>query len=224
MVSMSLIHGGHTVKFNVNSPLFRFLTTLADFVVLNVIFILTCLPVFTIGTSITALYHVTMQEARAEHGYILRNYFKSWKQNFKQATGIWAVYFGVGAVLLFNLGFWYALKTTSGNIALALLLIAASVYVVSLLYVFPLLSGFANPVRQTIKNSIFIALQNLRTTLLLLLINGLLAVLCWFVPNAVIFMLFLGFAFIAYCNSFLFIKVFTLYEAKEASDEDVSSL
>src|SRR5665647_412297 len=99
---MSLINGGSTLKFNADSPLFRFLTTLADFVVLNIVFLLSCLPVFTIGTSLTALYHVTMQEARTEHGYILRTFFKSWKQNFKQSIIIWAVYFGLGAVLLFN--------------------------------------------------------------------------------------------------------------------------
>lgn len=212
------------MKFNIDSPLFRFLTTLADFLVLNLVFILTCLPVFTIGTSITALYHVTMQEARTEHGYILRNYFTSWKQNFKQSTGIWAIYFVLGAILLFNLSFWYALKSTAGNIVLAVLLIATAVYVVSLLYIFPLQARFANPIRQTIKNSVFIALQNLRMTLLLLLINGLFAVLCWFVPQALIFMIFLGFAFIAYCNSFLFIKVFTLYEAKESSSDGDDSL
>lgn len=203
------------MKFNADSPLFRFLTTLADFVVLNIVFLLSCLPVFTIGTSLTALYHVTMQEARTEHGYILRTFFKSWKQNFKQSIIIWAVYFGLGAVLLFNLSFWYALRTTVGYIILTVLVIATAVYVVSFLYIFPLQARFANKITQTIKNSILIALQNLRMTLLLLLINGLFAVLCVVVPQATIFMILLGFTFIAYCNSFIFNKVFKKYEPKE---------
>lgn len=215
---MSLIHGGNTLKFNIDSPLFRFLTTLADFVVLNIVFLLSCIPIFTIGTSLTALYHVTMQEARTEHGYILRNYFKSWKQNFKQSTFIWAIYFAVGAVLLFNLSFWYALRTTTGNIILVILVIASAVYIVSLLYVFPLQARFANKLSQTIKNSVFIALQNLRMTLLLLLINGLFAALCVIVPQAAIFMIFLGFTFIAYCNSFILNKVFKKYEPNEPSE------
>lgn len=203
------------MKFNADSPLFRFLTTLADFVVLNIVFLLSCLPVFTIGTSLTALYHVTMQEARTEHGYILRTFFKSWKQNFKQSIIIWAVYFGLGAVLLFNLSFWYALRTTVGYIILTVLVIATAVYVVSFLYIFPLQARFANKITQTIKNSILIALQNLRMTLLLLLINGLFAVLCVVVPQATIFMILLGFTFIAYCNSFIFNKVFKKYEPDE---------
>lgn len=206
------------MKFNIDSPLFRFLTTLADFVVLNIVFLLSCVPIFTIGTSLTALYHVTMQEARTEHGYILRNYFKSWKQNFKQSTFIWAIYFAVGAILLFNLSFWYALRTTTGNIILVILVIASAVYIVSLLYVFPLQARFANKLSQTIKNSVFIALQNLRMTLLLLLINGLFAALCVIVPQAVIFMIFLGFTFIAYCNSFILNKVFKKYEPNEPSE------
>ena len=203
------------MKFNADSPLFRFLTTLADFVVLNIVFIISCIPVITIGTSLTALYKVTMQEARTEHGYILRNYFKSWKQNFKQSTVIWAIYFTLGAILLFNLSFWNTLKTTTGYIILAILIIATAVYVVSFLYVFPLQARFSNKLSQTIKNSVFIALQNLRMTLLLLLINGLFAALCVIVPQAAIFMIFLGFTFIAYCNSFILNKVFKKYESNE---------
>lgn len=212
---MSLIHGGSILKFNTDSPFFRFLTTLADFVVLNIVFLLSCIPIFTIGTSLTALYHVTMQEVRIEHGYILRNYFKSWKQNFKQSTFIWVIYFAMGAILLFNLSFWYALRTTTGNIIMVILVTASAVYVVSFLYIFPLQARFTNKLRQTIKNSVFIALQNLRMTLLLLLINGLFTALCVIVPHAAIFMIFLGFTFIAYCNSFIFNKVFKKYEEKE---------
>lgn len=194
------------------------MTTLADFVVLNIVFIVSCLPIVTIGTSLTALYKVTMQEARTEHSYILRNYFKSWKQNFKQSTGIWAIYFALGAVLLFNLSFWYTLRTTTGYIILVILVIAAVIYVVSFLYIFPLQARFSNKLSQTIRNSIFIALQNLRMTLLLLLINGLFAALCIIIPQATIFMLLLGFTFIAYCNSFIFNKVFKKYEIKEPGE------
>jgi len=206
------------LKFNADSPLFRFLSTLADFVVLNIVFLLSCLPVFTIGTSLTALYHVTMQEARTEHGYILRTFFKSWKQNFKQSTGIWAIYFAAGAVLVFNLSFWYTLRTTTGYIILVILAIAAVIYVVSFLYVFPLQARFANKITQTIKNSILIALQNRRMTLLLLMINGIFAVLCVIIPQATIFMILLGFTFIAYCNSFLFNKVFKKYEPDQPAE------
>lgn len=210
------------MKFNVDSPLFRFLTTLTDFVVLNVVFLLTCLPVFTIGTSITALYHVTMQEARTEHGYVLRSYFKSWKQNFGQSTAIWAIYFVLGAVLLFNLSFWYTLKTTTGNIILTILIIASAVYVVSILYVFPLQARFSNKLKQTLINSIVIAQKNLRMTLLLILLNGLFTALCIIVPQAAIFMIILGFAFIAYCNSFIFIKIFKQYEDAEPTVQEES--
>ena len=51
------------MKLNLNAPFFQFINTAFDFVVLNICFILTCLPVFTIGAALTALYTVTMAEA-----------------------------------------------------------------------------------------------------------------------------------------------------------------
>ena len=51
------------MKLNLNAPFFQFINTAFDFVVLNICFILTCLPVFTIGAALTALYTVAMAEA-----------------------------------------------------------------------------------------------------------------------------------------------------------------
>lgn len=51
------------MKLNLNAPFFQFINTAFDFVILNICFILTCLPVFTIGAALTALYTVTMAEA-----------------------------------------------------------------------------------------------------------------------------------------------------------------
>ena len=41
--------------------LFRFLDRLWDLIVLNVLFIITCIPLFTVGAAISALYTVTMK-------------------------------------------------------------------------------------------------------------------------------------------------------------------
>ena len=65
------------MKFNPDSPFFQFMNSLAAFIGLNVIFLITCLPIFTIGPALTALYTVTLKEARKEGGYIFSTYFKA---------------------------------------------------------------------------------------------------------------------------------------------------
>lgn len=58
----------------------------ADLMILNIVFIICCLPIVTIGASLTALHYVTLKMVRNEESYIVKSFFKSFKQNFKQAT------------------------------------------------------------------------------------------------------------------------------------------
>ena len=56
------------MKLNINSPVLQFLNTFTEFVLLKAVFLLTCIPLITIGASITALYTGTLREARGEEG------------------------------------------------------------------------------------------------------------------------------------------------------------
>ena len=52
------------MKFNINSPVFTFMGTFADYVLLNCIFLISCIPIITIGPAVTALVSVTMKDAK----------------------------------------------------------------------------------------------------------------------------------------------------------------
>ena len=75
--------------FNMDGPIFRFLNKMADLCILNLIFMICCLPVITIGASLTALYTVTLKMSHDQEGYMARSFFKAFKENFRQATMIW---------------------------------------------------------------------------------------------------------------------------------------
>ena len=77
--------------FDMDSPVMRFLGRLADLMILNLVTLLCCLPVVTIGASLTAMHYVLLKMVRNEESYIVRSFFKSFKQNFKQATVIWLI-------------------------------------------------------------------------------------------------------------------------------------
>lgn len=64
---------------------------MADLIILNLLFLLCCIPIVTIGPAITAMYYVTMKMVRNEEAYIARSFFKSFKENFKQGLGIWLI-------------------------------------------------------------------------------------------------------------------------------------
>ena len=212
------------MKLNINSPLFEFLTTLAEFILLNVVFLITCLPIFTIGASLTALYTVTLQEARTEHGYILRTYFKSFKQNFLQGTALFFFFFLIGSILIFNLTFWYQLDIIIAPAIFILMIIATTISVIVFLYAFPLSARFQNSTKQTLKNALHMAMQNIKYTIFLLIMDGIFVFLCMVIPPAKVFMLILGFSFIAFCNSYLLIRVFKKYEPEDNPEAETDTL
>lgn len=209
------------MKFNTESPMFQFLGSLFDFVILNFVFLVTCIPIVTIGPAVSALFSITMQEARGEHHYMLKPYLQAFKENLKTGLILFLLYFAAGAILLFNLAFWLQLNTLIGNVALVIVTLCTVLYVLSLLYVFALNARFENPIKQTIKNSVLLALANPKQTVFLFLIPLIAFGLAYFSPVFRVFLLIFGFAFVAYCSSFPLVKVFKTYEPEEALTEEI---
>lgn len=52
--------------FNLDSPVMVFLSKVANLMILNVLTIICCIPIFTAGAAITALYYVTIKMARGD--------------------------------------------------------------------------------------------------------------------------------------------------------------
>ncbi len=199
-------------KLNINNPFFQFMNTLASFILLNILFLITCIPIITIGAAMTSLYSVTLAYAKEEQSYFIKGYFKSFKQNFKQGTQIWLLLLTVALILVFNMSFWHTLGSLLGTVLFILMGLVLTVASLCYLYVFPLLARFTNGTLQTIKNAIFIAFLNLKYSILMLAINSLLVFLLYhFPPVAMLFMVF-GITFTAYIQSFIFNRVFKTYE------------
>ena len=79
------------MKQNLESPLFDYINTVVEFIVLNLIFVLCALPVVTIGPAVTALYQVTLREVKKEYGYRIRTYFRCFAHSFWPALRAEAV-------------------------------------------------------------------------------------------------------------------------------------
>ena len=203
------------MKFNIESPFFQFMNTLATFIGLNVLFLILCLPIITIGPALKALYTVTMQEARKDHKAIFNAFFGAFKENFFSSAGTFLLYLGLALVFLFNAFFWGGQGSIIGTIFLIVFILALIVLALSFIYIFPLMARFDNSLKQTVKNSIFIPLLHSKETLGIVAIQIAALTLCVFVPQMKIFMILLGFSFIALCNSYLFIRVFSCYEEEQ---------
>lgn len=214
--------------FNIDGPFIVGLTKLADIFILNILLVLCSLPVFTFGAAYTALYYVTLKMVKDEDCYTVKSFFKSFKLNFKQGTGIWLLMLIIGIVIYLDFkvmsGDYAGIVNVSDNMAkiMSIMIMAASVlYLFTFSYVFPVLARFDNSVKNTLKNALFMAIRHLPSTIAIILINIVPLALMYLVPKAII-MVFFVFGLCAYCNSFFFVKIFKLYMPDEdiTKDED----
>ncbi|HCD42161.1 MAG TPA: hypothetical protein DEQ64_00130 [Lachnoclostridium sp.] len=212
--------------FNYDNPVWRFIGKFGDLIILNILWLVCSIPIFTIGASTTAVYYVTLKLVRDDDGYTIRSFFKSFKENFKQSTAIWLILLAVGMILGVDLYFFTRLYTGSGSfrtvmltVFLAMVLIYAAVFT----YIFPLQARFFNTVKRTFFNAFFMSLRHLFRTIGLITIDGVLiaaAFVFMIPPMLMVFMLF-GFPLLAFINSYILAPVFSLYipEEEQKSDE-----
>lgn len=200
------------MKTKVLNPVLDFINTLCNYVALNLVFLISCLPVITIGTALASLYNVTLREARGEYGYLVRTYFREFKNNLIHGTKAFAILFLIGAALIFNLGFWHGMGTLPASVITGLLLVALMAWLLTFTYTFPLIARFENTTKQTLKNAFCLMMSNVKYTFALILIYITVVCFCVFLPPMKVLMVLFGFAFVAYCQSFIFIKIFEPYE------------
>lgn len=174
---------------NIDSPLMVGLTKIADLMWLNILAIVCCIPVVTIGASLTALNYMTLKIVRDEETYITQGFFKSFKQNFKQATIIWLVILAASFILLMD---YSLIMNTTGSVStvVGLAIGAAAVLVLLItLYAFPVLAKFDNTTVQTIKNAFVLSLMQFPKTVVIALSYAVSAYILFF--NIALFPLFL---------------------------------
>lgn len=208
------------------NPVVDFINTLCNFFVLNLIFLITCVPIFTIGCALASLYYVMSKETKGEYGYLVRTYIREFKRNFKDGTLAFLPLLASGSMILFNLLFW-PLRGTALSSGITGLLIALSViWLVIFHYTFPLVGRFVNTPVNSIKNAWGLAVRNLKWTVALLLIDVCTACFCLFISLDTVLMIFLslGFVLIVYGQSFIFNKIFSPYEKNETRTQKRQSI
>lgn len=207
--------------FDFEGPIFVFLSRAADLLWLNILFMICSIPVFTIGASATALYYVTLKMARNEEGYITKSFFKSFKDNFKQATCIWLIILLIGTVIFMDYRVVTdpALASIIPSTAIRNIVMVASMVMTIIvsfitIYVFPILAKFDNSVRNTIRNAFLMSIRHLPQTLLLILIAIVPAVIMYFSVALMILIVYV-FSLVAFFSSKIFVKIFDNYLPKE---------
>ena len=216
--------------FSLDGPVFSFISRLADLCVLNLVWLITSLPVFTIGASTTAMLTLTIEMVKGNDVKIIRDFFKAFKANFKRATIIWLIMLGTGLFLGLDYYMFGDMPGVLGKAVKYLITFLAVYYSFMLIYIFAILPTYKNTVKNAFRNSVLLPFINLPYSLILL---GLILVaiyvtlfdLEFFFKYGFLIWFMLGFATMAYLSSFIFVRVFIkdFHEWKEEMDENTEN-
>jgi uncharacterized membrane protein YesL len=199
---------------SIDSRFVHFLEFLFELIVLNLLTLLCCIPVVTIGVAITALYR-SLFDMHQGKGNIIKGYFVAFKDNFRPGLLLGLI------LILFCISFGLYLYLLQELIAAGDVLVIGGIILVAAIlffpmtFAFPLLATFDNSALRTLANGFLLSLRHLGTTLVVVIINGLpwlILVLSpsWFLKLFPLF-LFLGFSLPGWISAKLFLSVFAKY-------------
>lgn len=150
--------------------LLRFLHDLFDLMVVNCLWLLCCLPVFTVGPATCGLYAVTLKLVREEPVHPVKDFFRGLKENLK--SGFLLGFMTILMTVAIAGDVWLALRL-SGGLRTLYLVVAVMVGVILMIlvtYTFALQAMFENPLRTQITNTFKLAVIAPGKTLLMWLI------------------------------------------------------
>ena len=193
------------------------LSDVSDCLFLSVLWIICCLPLITVGASTTALYFASFRAVR-EEGTIAKDFFRSFRSNFLQATLIELILLIPIGVLFVDARFFLS---RDGFVEKVVVWAVTALFAAWLGYVFPLLARFEYKVRTLFKTALLMAIANPKATVKLTFINLLPLILFFLFPQAIyrFFPIFLGFApaLIARLNARTLLGVFARYTPEEGA-------
>lgn len=200
-----------------DNPFFRAMGRLGDLILLNLIFLLTSLPLFTMGASVTALYSMTRDLSKNQESYLIRGYLKYFRSSFPKSTILWCIYV-LCAVPLFYASVWLANFGNTRPLLFLPYIFLLMLYAFSLLYVFPLHATFENTIPLLIRNALLTAVGSLPYTILLMLLFYL--PICFtilfpeFLALTLGFWLLIGCSLLSFGGGYLYRKVLSKYLPK----------
>lgn len=209
--------------FSPDSKFMQGMSRGADLILLNLYFLVTCLPVVTIGPSLAALYSVVFVMGTAREKGASLGYFRAFRENFGPALRLWLLLMAIGAaltadlILFTRLGGIFVWLNVAIGILLAILLLGSAV-------IFPMVSLFSNTTMAMFKNGLILGLANLPRAVLVVALWAFPVYLLVRQPVVFFYSAFLWvvvyFAAAAYFSALLLRKVLRLYLPEDMFEEE----
>ncbi len=209
--------------FDLDGSLMRALNGFADMIVMSLWWLVGCLPIVTIGASTTALYYAAMKSVGRE-GTVTRNFWKSYRDNLKQAIVVELILVALGSVLFVVYRWAFGMAGGLTGIAQLGFQILFFLFLILVSFVFPVLSRFVLTVPQLFRNVLIMCVGDVPRAIGIVVLHLLPFLLIfmridWFF-TALPMLAALVPGVVATLNASMFLKIFRKYIPEEILEQE----
>lgn len=208
--------------FSMDGPVYKICNALYYLMVLNFLWIIFSIPIVTCGASTTALFYVTGKLIRGENVHAFKDFWKSFKQNFKQSTIIWLIIMLVSRLLYINIKNINYLGSMAKFIYPLQIVMLIEICICTI-YIFPIISRYNIALKDAFKSSLIIGNTHIMCTISC--VGLILAIVFLFYRVPGLFFL-ISFSLYAYVSYWLIYNVFKkiMPQEKEIEENEVNDM
>lgn len=198
-----------------DGPFYRSMQKIADLMIVNFLFILSAVPIITLGAALSALYGVLLNYDTNREDNIFLSYIRALKQNWKQSTVMNLLILLLSGILITNIALYPSYQGGFKLLVISSLVIASVILFLFFILIYPYLAKFHDSMKNASKNVLKIIIDNIFQTLSIALITiapiGIMLVSAELLLFGLYLFLFIGFSLVGYINSRLLNKIFNKY-------------
>ncbi len=141
--------------FNEDNFLHQFFLFLGKLIALNLLWMISSIPVITIGASTTALYYCTLKLHKEKDISAWKFFWKSFRSNFIQSTLIWVLIMAAALLLWLEKISVGTMPAGAKQVFTCVITAAGIVLALVVLYIFPTVAAFENKIGKLFCHAIY---------------------------------------------------------------------
>lgn len=169
-----------------DTRVYRWAQTATDFFLLNLMWLLACLPVVTALPATAAMFGVVRDWAREKETGVIATFVLRFWQNFVQSLVVGVLWALFGGALFLDFLLANQLSGATQVVMRSLLVLAVVLYASASVFLFPVMVHYDTRWTAVPKNALLLSIARLPTTLLCLLTVAAMAALTFIVPALIL--------------------------------------
>ena len=203
--------------FDTDNFLMRFCEKVLDIVTVNLLFVVSCLPIVTIGVAKISLYQTIFEVKSSRRVPVFRTYMRAFKQNLKLGLQLGLLELGIFLISVVDLSLFWGQTGLGFQLIKAICLGILIFLTLVMLASYPIAARYDLTWKEVLQKGLLLVSFNFVWFFLMLAIILLIIMLLYLsgftlVLGGSAFLLF-GFGLLAFCQAGLMEKMFAKYQA-----------